>query len=427
MRIVALSGVILSVCVFCWVRGDATHHIATHLASFGAAFAAYLLALLKAPSLTKRGFGLALAASLVWRAALVLAPPLLSDDVARYVWEGRIQRHGGNPYLFSDRPESSRWAFLRDEVWQGVNHKDYAAIYPPFWQLAARAVVTVHDSVLAMKLFLLVCEILALLLLARFLRERALPEGRLLIWAWSPLALVEIAGSGHNEPLGLLCLVAALATLEARPLVSALFVGLGIETKLLPGLMALAWARRYRPWHALAASGVALALLIPFAAAGADLFRTLSKYGQLWRFNETLFDVFALLGPWAAVRISLLSVALFAAFLAWRGMDPARAGLWVVSAWLVCAPSVLPWYGLWLLPFLVLMEAPAALLFTGTVSLAYLVYPQYESGGPWQVSGGIRLLEYGPCAVVALLSLAPWQKHPLSRLPRCPTTLSSSS
>src|SRR5262249_48521678 len=147
---------------------------------------------------------------------------------------------------------------LRDDVWRAMNHRDYAAVYPPLWQLAARAVVAVSDSVTAMKAFLAACEMLALWPLAALLRRRGLPPGRLLVRAWSPLALVEIAGSGHNEALGLLLLAASLASLEAgRPLLSALAAALGFQAKLLPGLVAAAWARRYLAWHVAVAAALA--------------------------------------------------------------------------------------------------------------------------------------------------------------------------
>jgi hypothetical protein len=73
----------------------------------------------------------------------------------------------------------------------------------------------------------------------------------------------------------------------------------------------------------------------------------------------------------------------------------------VVVTSLLLAPNVLPWYALWLLPLLVLRDEPAALLFTGTVSLAYVVYPDWQSGEPWRVGWGWRALAYGPCALVA--------------------------
>src|SRR5262245_35935287 len=111
-------GAVLTGCVAVWTaQGDQTRRVGSHLVVFGLAFVAYLAALVAARGLSARGLRAALAAALLWRAALVTASPLLSDDVFRYVWEGRVQVHGGNPYAWDDRPESPRWRALRDAVW----------------------------------------------------------------------------------------------------------------------------------------------------------------------------------------------------------------------------------------------------------------------------------------------------------------------
>ena len=381
--------------------------IGPHLGLFGLAFAAYLVALAASRGLSRRGLLLCLGVAVLWRAVLVAAPPLLSNDINRYVWEGRVQVHGGNPYRWSDRPESPRWLPLRDAVYDGLNHKDYTAVYPPLFVLATRGVVAVHDSFTAMKAFLVACELATIGALALVLRRRRLPLERLLVLAWSPLALVEIAGSGHNEAFGMLWMVLALLALDAdRPLLSALAASAGFLTKYLPGLVAAAWARRYRWWHVLAGGALVAALVAVYLDPGSKktMLLSLSKYAQFWRFNETLFaPLAALLGSHAAaVRAGALLTLALALVLAWRRTEPVAAATAVVVASLLLAPNVLPWYALWLLPLLVLRDEPAALLFTGTVSLAYVVYPDWQSGEPWKLGWGWRALEYGPCALVAL-------------------------
>ncbi len=360
------AGLVLTACVAAWALGPPPPtRIGPHLALFGAAFAAYLAALAASRGLSRRGLLLCLGAALLWRAVLVAAPPLLSNDINRYVWEGRVQVHGGNPYAWSDRPESPRWVPLRDAVYDGLNHKDYTAVYPPLFVLATRAVVAAHDSFTAMKAFLVACELATLGALALVLKRRRLPLERLLVLAWSPLALVEIAGSGHNEAFGMLWLVLALLALDAdRPLLSALAASAGFLSKYLPGLVAAAWARRYRWWHVLAGGVLAAALVAVYLDAGSKktMLLSLSKYAQFWRFNETLFaPLAAVLGSHeAAVRAgALLSLALALA-LAWRRTEPVAAAIAVVVASLLLAPNVLPWYALWLLPLLAVRDEPAA-------------------------------------------------------------------
>ncbi len=401
------------------LTGDQTHDIARHLALWTLAWVGLGCAWLGARGLSAPALGAVLAAALGCRVLLLGAPPLLSDDVYRYVWEGRIQLHGGNPYAFADRPAAERWTALRDDVWRGVNWKEYAAIYPPLWQLAARAVVRVHDSVMAMKAFLVACEVACWAVLGLALARRGLPRERLLLAALHPLALCEIAGSGHNESFGLLGLGAALLALDAgRSGAAASLAALAFQAKLLPGLIAAGWARRLRARDVLLASALAGLLVLPYASAGPDLLRSLQAYGREWRFNETGFALLALL-PVGRVwpgRIALALLAALACALAWKRAEPAEAGLALVGAWLLVMPSVLPWYALWLLPFLVLLApheraaaghaALAALhagafAFTATVALAYLVYPGYLAGGAWQVSWGVRALEYGPCVLLA--------------------------
>jgi hypothetical protein len=409
-RRLAGSGLVLSACVAFWARtGDQTHDIHRYLAVYAIAFAAYLVALRPGP-LSPRAMRLVLGAALGWRVALIAAPPLLSDDANRYVWEGRIQAHGGNPYAWGDRPEAEKWAPLRDSVWQGVNHKGYTAIYPPLWQLAARAVVAVSDSVTAMKTFLVACEALAMLALAAALRRRELPPERLLVLAWNPLALVEIAGSGHNEAAGLVCLALALWALDAqRPLLVALVCAAGFSVKLLPGVVGASWVRRYRPAQVLVALAVAILPVLPFVGAGEGLWRSLRAYAAYWQFNETLFaPLAAALGREVAQVVCLGGLALLVAALAWYQPEPATAGLAIVGAWLLLSANVLPWYALWLVPFLVLRDCAPLLAFNGTIALAYLVYPLWLAGGAWHVSWGVRALEYGPCALLGLFQLERW-------------------
>jgi hypothetical protein len=169
--------------------------------------------------------------------------------------------------------------------------------------------------------------------------------------------------------------------------------------------------------HVVAAGLLALLLVVPYASAGAGLWRSLGKYGEFWRFNETLFAALAVAAPndGLAVRSAVVLLALVALGLAFWKVEPVAAALAVSTAWLLLAPNVLPWYALWLVPLLVLRDSPPLLLFTGTVALAYLVYPAWRSGEPWRLGWHLRVLEYGPCVVVALWS---WLVPYALRLPR---------
>ena len=104
------------------------------------------------------------------------------------------------------------------------------------------------------------------------------------------------------------------------------------------------------------------------------------------------------------MRVEPPSRSHLALVLAGRRAEPVAAATAVVAAMLVLGPNVLPWYALWFLPLLVVRDEPAALLFTGTVSLAYLVYPPWRSGETWHVGRDVQVLEYLPCVLVLAAS-----------------------
>jgi hypothetical protein len=151
---------------------------------------------------------------------------------------------------------------------------------------------------------------------------------------------------------------------------------------------------------------LAAVVVIPYASAGEGLLRSLSGYGQFWRFNQTLFVPFeALLGPKLAPMAAGLLVGLAALALAYARVEPVAAGLATTAVILLLSPSVLPWYATWLLPWLVLRDERGARLFTGTVALAYFVYPGWLAGGPWQIGWGLRAIEYGPCVALSAAAM----------------------
>jgi len=56
-------------------------------------------------------------------------PLLPSDDMNRYMWEGKMLNQDINPYELA--PDSSKLVGLRDDIWEGINHPDMTAAYPP--------------------------------------------------------------------------------------------------------------------------------------------------------------------------------------------------------------------------------------------------------------------------------------------------------
>src|SRR5262249_2944353 len=131
------------------------------------------------------------------RLLVLAAPPYLSTDVYRYVWDGRVLAAGINPYRYI--PTDPHLAPLRDRtIFPKINRANYAAtIYPPAAEAIFFAVTRISESLAAMKVASVFFEAIAVLLLLRLLALAGLPAVRVIVYAWHPLPVWEFAGSGH--------------------------------------------------------------------------------------------------------------------------------------------------------------------------------------------------------------------------------------
>src|SRR5437867_2901088 len=188
-----------------------------------------------------------LAVSVLSRALLLPALPTLSTDAYRYVWDARVSSAGIDPYAYA--PVAPEVAALRDTtIYPRLNHTTWRTVYPPVAQAFFRAVYRLApDNVLAMKLALGIFELFALVTLAFLLRTLDIPLGRLTIYAWNPLLLVEVWGSGHLDALVLATVTAAaLASARRRDGIAAILLGIGTLVKLYPAVLLLLLPGRRR-------------------------------------------------------------------------------------------------------------------------------------------------------------------------------------
>lgn len=378
----------------------------------------------------------------LFRLTMLFAEPSLSSDLYRYVWDARVAAHDINPYEYP--PEAPALASLRDaEVYSKIEYKSIPTIYPPVLQMAFHGIYKLHPSPRAFKAAFVLFELLTVMLLFLIFKRLGLRMPALLLYVWNPLMVVEIAGSGHVDSLGIFLLILALwLVLRQRWWVSAGTLALAFLTKFLSVLFVPFVALR-KGDNKLAVGLVFVivvaACYLPYAEAGADLFSSLGLYAAKWRFNDSLFAVLysgvhaAIPESWvialmiepydmAADAVTVASrrvdLALFVAkalaagvFLIWLvywlrrfGADWRRAGpahlfslgVWLLGGLLLLSPTVHPWYLCWLVPFLAVAPHRAWLLLTGLVSLSYITLIDYSASGVWSESLMVKWVEYLP-------------------------------
>ena len=320
------------------------------------------------------------------RLALLFVEPYLSTDIYRYVWDGRVQAAGINPYRYV--PSAPEIANLRDAaIFPNVNRADYAVtIYPPTAQAIFLAVTRFGESVVVMKLGLIAFEAGIVAALLVLLQRLGVPATRIAAYAWHPLPVWEIAGGGHVDAAMCALLVAGLLLfLHGRTLLAGAVVTLGALVK--PTAL-LALPVFWRPWNwrlPLVVGLTAVLAYLPYLSVGSGVL------GYLWGYVEeeglasgrginVLWLMERYTGPlpragliYAVVAAAvLIGLAFAAAFRKDRSERATIAALgWLLLAFLVLFSPHYPWYFLVLVPFLVVGPSATAWVLTLGCPLLY--------------------------------------------------------
>ena len=207
-----------------------------YLIALAIAGVAYLLAIrefLSTPRFPRRIIVIGLALAALWHLPFLLMPAGADDDVHRYVWDGRLQRLGYNPYVVV--PNDPAFSALHTDETRNLNNPEVASPYPAGAQLFFRAVTAIHESAFAFKVAFVLCELAIVPLLLAELRRLGQPEHWLLAYAWNPLLVTCVTYSGHVDILGVLLLLLSVAALGRRwRTIAAIGFGLAVAVKFLP-------------------------------------------------------------------------------------------------------------------------------------------------------------------------------------------------
>jgi len=337
-------------------------------AAAGVLYAVAAVLTAASPGMGRRALPIVLLLGAAMRVAAFLPPPLLSTDVYRYVWDGRVQAAGVNPYRYL--PAAPELQALRDEgvgaqmVYPNVNRAETApTIYPPAAQALFAVVGRVWPTLWGVKAAMLAFDALAVGAALLLLRTAGLPPERVLIYAWNPLVLWEFAGGAHIDAAAVgLSALAIAAAVRARPALAGGALGLAILCKLLPAALFPALWRRWDLRTPLACGAVVAVGYACYAGVGWRVFGYLPGYASEERLADggaALLRLAALLGPlppWAGpgyVALALFGLAAIAVAVVRRPLppDPAqravavcRDALWLNAATMAALSPHYPWY-----------------------------------------------------------------------------------
>jgi hypothetical protein len=440
LTMLAAIGVLLVCLVACglWLldwqpvgMADATR-LALFVTSVCLAGALWLLAvaIVRSGRLPRPTIWLVLGVAAAMRVLTLTAPPILSSDMYRYVWDGRVQLAGINPYRYV--PAADQLVYLRDAaVYPNINRAEYAhTVYPPAAQAIFALAAIATPGVFGMKLMIAAFDALAIVALILLLRVVGRDPAELLIYAWLPLPVWEFAGNAHIDgaAAGLLAL-ALLIAVRGRSIWTGIVLALATLTKFLPVVVLPAFSRP-RDWRLpIAFVATLVVCYLAYGSVGWRVLGFLPGYvseegiasghgifllgllGQVvtlpaWAPKLYIVLVLAVLG-YLAVRFAFTTE--LPAAPGPRVLMQARQAVILGGVLLVALSPHYPWYLGWLAPLACLAPLPSVLWMLGAAPL--LAHGSFEY---LAVPGAVYL----PAVILAAIDLC-------RRLPVPPQALRS--
>jgi Glycosyltransferase family 87 len=346
--------------------------------------------------------------------AAVSAPPRNSDDLYRYIWDGRVQAAGIDPYKYV--PAARQLTGLRDELlWHhgarwcvgpayvsehpaaelaagctAINRPTVPTIYPPVAEayfLGVHYLPEADQSTTPIQAATALAAVLTTVLLLFGLRGLGRDMRMAALWSWCPTVALEAGNSAHVDVIAVGITAAALLVLATarttrKTIGGGVLLGLAIATKVTPVLTVPAVLARprggslpprtppgRRRFAVLAAAVSAFAVVyVPHViAVGGKVIGYLPGYLKEEGYtNGTRFGIIGLFaGGRAAIATAVLVLAVVAlAVLRYSDPDqPWRGAVVMTSAALAVTTPPFQWYALLLVMLVALDGRPEWLAF----------------------------------------------------------------
>jgi alpha-1,6-mannosyltransferase len=351
-----------------------------------------------------------IAFGILFRLLLILLIPNLSEDVYRFLWDGKLWWEGVDAYAYLPS-ELAKKHILSSDLFAQLNSPNYYSIYPPLNQLIfaiGGMFENTSTGIVIIRLFIILAEIGTLILLPKVLKYYQQDPKLLLLYALNPLVILELSGNLHFEAFVIFFLIWAIFEFERQAHIrSAVSMGLAISFKLVPLILLASFfkkldLKRYVQFI-FVASSIAVLSFIPFLFSDAlhGIMKSTSLYFQSFEFNASLyylireigfvikgFNIIATSGPWMGI-LSFSVMVIFNSVASAKIKLPERM-LWTYVIYFLFATTVHPWY---VVPILILGTISGyrfPILWTFSI---FFTYWGYSING-YQENLGIVAFEY---------------------------------
>lgn len=352
------------------------------------------------------------AVGILLRVSFVSINPIGSDDYYRYMWDGKVQSSGINPYLHSPNDPSLQ-KLHSETIPKFINNPDMKTIYFPLSQWLFYAGYSLSgEAVWGYKLLLLIFELLTLTALFLLIRKNKIPDKFILLYALCPLPIIQFSLDAHLDGFGLPLLILALFFyLDNKKILSLIFLGLSFSIKPV-GLLFLPILFFYEkklPERIKIVFIPAIVFSVQFLPYifSSNPFEAFFIYTKHWAFNGIVFNIINLLtqnNQASRIICGILLVICLLPFI-FNRLDLLHKYYYSVLLLLIFSPVVHPWYIAWLAVLLPILPRWSGIFYVGLSSLTVFTVLSYQLNGFWKEYPIVLILEYIPVISIFIYEL----------------------
>ncbi|WP_148267634.1 hypothetical protein [Ignavibacterium album] len=342
----------------------------------------------------------------------ITTEPIGSDDYYRYIWDGKVQLNGINPYLYKPNAEELN-SLHSDLLPDKVSFPNIKTIYFPVAQwIFVLAYKVSGENAIGLKLIYLLFELITLFALYFLLKRFVIDRKYLLLYATLPLITFQFFIDAHIDIVGTALMIASIAFyFYDKKLFSYILLGLSLSVKptgllLLPFYFQNVIALKEKVKSVIIPIIVFVITFLPYLFTATPL-DTLVNYSVNWTFNGMIYNTLRLIiSNNYTIRficgILFILVFVYLYFIKIELIKKIYLSLFLL---MIFSPVVHPWYLIWFAVLLPVMKSYSGIYFVSIISLTFLTVIKFQTTGVWNESTVILLIEYIPLAAIFFYEL----------------------
>jgi len=333
--------------------------------------------------------------------------PTGSDDYYRYLWDGKIQSNGINPYLYAPDDQTLN-PFHSELLPEKVSYPQIRTIYFPVSQFLFTLAYRISgENAIGLKIILLLAELLILISFYYLFKRFSIDLKYILFYAVLPLVLFQFFIDAHVDLVGVALMLASITLyFYDKKIFSYLLLGLSISVKP-TGLLLIPFLFQNEQKFIEKIKSVFIPIIVfiitflPYVFTATPL-DTLINFTAKWTFNGMIYDILNIfLSNNLSIRLlcGILFLLVFI-FLFTSKIDFLKKVYLSLFLLMIFSPVVHPWYLIWFAVLLPVIRSYSGFYFVAAISLTSITVVTFQTVGVWQENTLVLFIEYLPLTLI---------------------------